>query len=76
MVGMINGQVKSDSEISERIRLETIHGKVWDTEQLSKDFIVEDFMAPFIVVYRKVDNKKGTMLFQHHPRFYFAFDEV
>jgi len=76
MVGGINSQVESNSEISERVRLEQQHGQVWDTEELSADFSVEGFMAPFIAVCRKSDDKKGVMMFQHHPRFYFDFSEV
>jgi len=45
----------------------------WDTAQLSQDFIVHGFMAPFVVVTRKADNVKGSMTFTHSPRFYFDF---
>lgn len=51
-------------------------GKVWDTTQLTEDFKVEGFAAPFVVVRRKSDNVKGTLTFTHHPRFYFDFQEV
>jgi hypothetical protein len=30
-------------------------------------------MAPFVVVRRKADGRKGSLEFQHHPRFYFNF---
>jgi hypothetical protein len=43
---------------------------------LTNDFDVQGFMAPFVVVRRKSDNKKGTLTFQHSPRFYFDFTEV
>ena len=59
----------------ERAELELEHGQVWDTEQLQDDFRVEGFLAPFIGVTRKVDNKKGLMMFQHNPRYYFNFKE-
>ena len=58
-----------------RIRLEKEYGQVWDTAQLSKDFEPLGFMAPFIVVKRKSDGKKGSLMFQHDPRFYFRFQE-
>lgn len=45
----------------------------WDTAQLQRDFIVHSFLAPFVVVTRKSDNKKGSMEFTHSPRFYFNF---
>ena len=76
MVGQINSEVQSASEELERARLEKEHGQVWNTWELSTDFEVLGFIAPFITVRRKSDSKKGSMVFQHHPRFYFAFAEA
>lgn len=56
-----------------RAELEKTHGQVWDTTQLQNDFEVKGFLAPFIVVRRKSDGAKGSMTFQHSPRFYFDF---
>jgi len=53
--------------------LEAKYGEVWDTKELQKDFFVEGFLAPFVSVNRKSDNVKGTLEFQHSPRFYFNF---
>jgi hypothetical protein len=47
----------------------------WDTDQLREEFEVIGFMAPFVVVRRKADGKKGSMEFTHNPRFYFNFVE-
>jgi hypothetical protein len=55
--------------------LEAQHGQVWDTQELQADFSVQGFMAPFIGVVRKSDGSKGSMEFQHAPRFYFNFKE-
>ena len=55
--------------------LESKHGEVWDTKELQEDFFVEGFMAPFVSVKRKSDNVKGTLEFQHDPRFYFNFSD-
>ena len=57
-----------------REALEAEHGQVWDTRQLSEDFVVEGFMAPYVVVRRKSDGQRGTLAFQHNPRFYFGFE--
>ena len=57
----------------ERTALEAQHGQVWDTTELSRDYEALGFMAPFIIVRRKSDGKKGTLEFQHHPRFYYGF---
>lgn len=56
-----------------REALEVAHGQVWDTGELSHDFDVIGFMAPFVVVRRKTDGVKGSLEFQHQPRFYFGF---
>ena len=67
MVNQINGQPGS------REALEAEHGKVWSTDELAADFEVQGFMAPVVVVRRKKDGRKGSLLFQHSPRYYFGF---
>jgi hypothetical protein len=54
--------------------LEAKHGQVWDTSQLSEDFEVLGFMAPVVVVRRRSDGQKGSLYFQHSPRFCFGFE--
>lgn len=56
-----------------REALEAQHGQVWTTSELSSDYEVLGFMAPFVVVRRKSDGRKGSLEFQHGPRFYFNF---
>ncbi|HET6574106.1 MAG TPA: hypothetical protein VFG68_10920 [Fimbriiglobus sp.] len=63
----INCQPKSREE------LEVVYGQVWTTADLARDFIIIGFMAPLIVVQRKSDGVKGSLEFQHQPRFYFNF---
>jgi hypothetical protein len=75
MVQKINTDVSSNDEQAERTRLEKIYTKVWDTSELQQDFTVRGFQAPFVVVTRKADGKSGSLMFQHHPRFYFNFKE-
>lgn len=58
---------------SDRERLIAEYGQVWDTNELTNAFEVKSFLAPFVSVKRKSDNKTGTMLFQDRPRFYFKF---
>ena len=67
MVAQINAQAGS------REYLEAKHGQVWDTDQVREDFEVLGFMAPFVVVRRKSDGVRGSLMFQHDPRFYFSF---
>jgi hypothetical protein len=68
LVREINAQPRS------RADLEAAHGLVWDTAELSADFEVLGFAAPFVVVVRKSDGAKGSLQFQHLPRFYYAFE--
>jgi hypothetical protein len=69
----INSQRQSDDKDDERKRLEKEHGQVWDTTELGEDFTVEGFAAPYVVVCRKADGVRGSLAFQHSPRFYFGF---
>ena len=62
-----------NAEPGSREALEAEHGQVWDTRQLGDDFDVLGFMAPVVVVRRKCDGQKGSLYFQHSPRFYFDF---
>jgi len=64
-----------NAEPGSREALEAEHGQVWDTSEMSAEFEAIGFMAPFIVVKRKSDGVKGSLTFQHSPRFYFDFRE-
>jgi hypothetical protein len=57
----------------EALELEFGEDNVWDAQELGRDFSVLGFMAPFCVVVRKSDNVRGSVMFQHDPRFYFNF---
>ena len=59
----------------ERQRLESKVGQVWDTNELTSDFSIDSFMAPFCFGRRKADNAKVSILFQHSPRFYYSVKE-
>jgi hypothetical protein len=56
-----------------RAELEAKHGQVWDTDEMCRDFQALGFMAPFVVVRRRSDGVRGSLMFQHSPRFYFGF---
>tara|TARA_Y100000310_G_C20507358_1_gene727086 strand:- start:617 stop:880 length:264 start_codon:yes stop_codon:yes gene_type:complete len=72
-VARINTAVESSDKDSERVRLEAEYGKVWDTEEMRKDFEVQGFGAPYMSVIRLEDGVRGNLQFQHMPRFYFNF---
>jgi len=63
-----------NSKQAERAKLEAEHGQVWDTKELQDDYNVVGFMAPCVVVERKSDGKRGSMYFQHNPRYYWGFE--
>lgn len=71
LVREVNSQVESDDEVTERARLEKKYGKVWNTKELTHDFHVKGFAAPFVVVEELSTGRKGLLMFQHWPRFYF-----
>jgi hypothetical protein len=68
-------QNEINSAPGSRASLEAQYGQVWDTDELGRDFEVLGFMAPYVVVVRKVDGVKGSLAFQHSPRYYFHFKE-
>lgn len=63
-----------NSEPGSRESLEEQHDQVWTTSELQKDFEVLSFAAPFCVVKRREDGVRGTVTFQHDPRFFFGFE--
>lgn len=64
---------ESNAVPGSREALEAEHGQVWDTDQVTTDFQIIGFGAPFVVARRTSDGKRGSLMFQHSPRFYFAF---
>ena len=68
----------NDSEDAVRTQLEEQYGEdnVWNTKEVQEAFKVEGFQAPFALVTRKRDGKRGMVSFIHRPRFYFDFTEV
>jgi len=62
-----------NSTPNDREALTARYGQVWDTEKLMRDFMVEGFLAPFVVARRKRDGQRGSLEFQHNPRLYFNF---
>jgi hypothetical protein len=46
----------------------------WDTTTLQQDYEVLGFQAPYVVVIRKSDGQKGSLMFDHMPRRYYGFE--
>jgi hypothetical protein len=47
--------------------------RVWTTQEMTKEFEALGFMAPFIVVRRRADGVKGSLMFTGQPRLYFGW---
>ncbi len=58
---IINGAVESPDPASERNRLEAVYGQVWNAAQLAQDYEVIGFMAPYVVVRRRLDGLKASL---------------
>ena len=67
--------VEINAEPAGREALAAKYGRVWDTAELTAEFEVLGFMAPYVVVRRIADGRKGSLEFQHSPRRYFNFVE-
>ncbi len=65
--------VEINAQPGSRAALEAKYGTVWSTEELARDFEVVGFLAPLVVVRRKADGVRGSLEFQHAPRYYFSF---
>jgi hypothetical protein len=57
-----------------RQQLEQEVGQVWDHVEVAQEFEILGFRNPFAVAIRKHDKVKGSLLFQHDPRYYFGFE--
>ena len=68
-----NRHAEINAEPGSREALEEQHGRVWDTQELSDEFEVLGFLAPFVVIRRKADGQQGSLEFRHFPRYYFNF---
>ncbi len=66
-------QAEINAQPGSREALEAEHGQVWNTQELGEDFEVLGFAAPLVVVRRREDGVRGSLFFQHTPRFYFGF---
>lgn len=65
----------TQDEKARLIELQERYGRVWTSDELREEFEVIGFGAPFVVVKRKADGKKGSLEFCHMPRFYFNWIE-
>ena len=55
--------------------LATNQERTWTTAEMQEEFEALGFAAPFIIVRRRSDGKKGSLEFTHNPRVYFGWVE-
>lgn len=48
---------------------------VWTKERMLDEFTVEAFAAPIVIVRRKSDGRRGTLVFTDNPRYYFEWED-
>jgi hypothetical protein len=61
------------ANIRSRAVLEAQYGKVYDTDEFKRAFVLHGFAAPFVMVTEIKTNRRGSLEFQHMPRFYYSF---
>jgi hypothetical protein len=48
-------------------------GECWTTEEVTVEFDILGFMAPFCTAVRVATGEKGTLAFVHRPRIYYGW---
>lgn len=71
LVALINQRHRTREELEALLGI----SEIYDTKEMTEAFDVLGFAAPLVVVRRKSDGKKGSLFFQHMPRFYFLWEE-
>ena len=48
-------------------------GECWTTEEVTDEFEILGFLAPFCTAIRKATKEKGILAFVHRPRIYYGW---
>lgn len=70
LASTINNNPKTREELTKDF------GNVYDSTEVHTAYKILSFAAPFVYVQDITTGKKGTLEFQHHPRFYYSFEEA
>jgi hypothetical protein len=68
-------QAELNNDPGAREALEAQYGTVWSLEEVRERWEVIGFMAPFVIVKERATGKRGSLEFQHSPRFYWGWVE-
>lgn len=75
MVPVINAVLSPEKqERYDQLRREYAEDDIFTTDTVGQYFTIDGFMAPFVVVTRKSDRQRGSLMFCDSPRFYFGFE--
>jgi hypothetical protein len=55
------------------VDLKVHEGQTWTTAELQREFEIQGYLAPFVVVKRRSDGAVGALEFTHSPRVYFGW---
>ena len=69
-----NLRSKTSAPTMSREQLTARHGRVWDTSELAREFIVTAIIDATLVVRRKDDGQVGRMSYQNQPRYYYGYE--
>jgi hypothetical protein len=61
------------TKLSDWMKVDTSNRQEWTTAELQSDFHVVGFSMGMVVVDRKADGVRGSMMFDHSPRVYYGF---
>ena len=75
-VNGINSEIESQDANLERVRLEVKYGKVYNVKEVSEEFEIHGFMAPYVTCVNRHTKEEGVLEFQGYPRFYFNFRSI
>lgn len=56
--------------------LQRKYGQVWTVEQVEAQFEIEAFCPPLACATRRADGVRGTLVYQHCPRYYWSWEAV
>ena len=64
-------------ELNTYFQLKEDFGQLWDTTAIEQEFTVQGFGGPGVcVAIRKSDGVRGSLLFNHMPRYYYGWSPV
>ena len=67
--------IEVNPEAGSRAALEEQYGQVWTMDEVTAQFEITSFLAPYVYAVERKTGRKVRLAFQHHPRFYFSLTD-